>query len=164
MFAWRLTRTAHADEPLDGEGARRYGGRWNHAGTAVVYTSESLSLAVLEYLVNLSITDLPTDLVSIQLEFPESLSSTEVRIKDLPPMWRTSPALEDLKDIGDDWARSMETAILIVPSAVIPTECNYIINPAHSESRKIAVAAIEPFVLDPRLYSIRTPTRKRKDK
>ena len=77
MIVWRVTRKAHAEQPLSGnaanqplsgEGAKRYGGRWNHIGVAVVYTSQSLSLAVLEYLVNLPITDLPDDLVSVQIE------------------------------------------------------------------------------------------------
>ncbi|HEY8226028.1 MAG TPA: RES domain-containing protein [Pyrinomonadaceae bacterium] len=161
MFAWRLTRKAHADKPLDGEGARRYGGRWNHPGTAVVYTSESLSLAVLEYLVNLSIIDLPDDLVSIQFEFSETLSRSEVRVKDLPATWRTYPAVEELKDIGDEWVRLTRTAILVVPSAVIPNERNYVINAAHPESQEIVVIAAEPFALDPRLYTIKTSTRKR---
>ena len=160
MLVWRVTRKAHGDQPLSGEGARRYGGRWNHAGSAVVYTSESLSLAVLEYLVNLPISDLPDDLVSVQIQIPESLPKNGVSVADLPDNWRAFPAIEDLKDIGTDWAREAKTAILSVPSVVIPTELNYLINPAHEGTRHIEIVSVEPFALDVRLYRSPKPARK----
>lgn len=160
MLVWRVTRKAHAEQPLSGEGARRYGGRWNHAGSAVVYTSESLSLAVLEYLVNLPISDLPDDLVSVQIQIPESLPQNRISVADLPDNWRAFPAIEDLKDIGTDWAREAKTAILSVPSVVIPTELNYLINPAHEVTRRIEIVSVEPFALDVRLYRSQKPTRK----
>jgi RES domain-containing protein len=160
MIAWRLTRKAHLNEPLAGEGARRYGGRWYHAGTPVVYSSESLSLAVLEYLVNLPINDLPADLVSIKFEFPEDLSHTIVRISDLPANWRSYPAIEELKDIGSDWVRAAKTPILSVPSVIIPGERNYVINPAHPESKRIDVVTAESFGLDSRLRVVKRATPK----
>jgi RES domain-containing protein len=160
MFVWRVTRKTHADEPLSGEGARRYGGRWNHVGTAVVYTSESLSLAALEYLVNLPISDLPDDLVSVKIQIPESLTTKRISIDDLPDNWRAFPAIEQLKDIGADWARERTTSILIVPSVVIPTELNYLVNPAHEAIRKIEIVSVEPFALDTRLLRTQKPERK----
>ena len=93
MLVWRLTRKDHADNskggnplnhPLSGEGARRYGGLRNHPGTAIVYTSASLSLAVLEYLVNLSIFDLPDDLVAVEIKIPDNLRHSEIAVADLP--------------------------------------------------------------------------------
>lgn len=146
MLVWRLTRQAYADQPLIGEGARRYGGRWNHAGTAVVYTSESLSLAVLEYLVNLSINNLPDDLVSIQIEIPNDLRRTKISVDDLPANWRSFPAIEELKNIGADWAMKRKTAILAVPSVVIPNELNYLINPQTDKARRIRIISVEPFL------------------
>jgi len=140
MFVWRVTRTGHAEQPLTGEGARRFGGRWNHVGTPVVYASGTLSLAVLEYLVNLPISDLPADLVSVEVQIPD----------DLP----------ELKDIGTDWSREAKTAILVVPSVVIPNELNYLINPAHPLTKRIKIVSVEPFALDARLYRTRKPTRK----
>lgn len=160
MLVWRVTRKAHAEQPLSGEGARRYGGRWNHVGTAVVYTSESLSLAVLECLVNLPISDLPDDLVSVQIQVPDDLPRTEVSIEDLPDDWRTFPAIEELKDIGTDWAHEGKTAILAVPSVVIPNELNYLIDPANAETRRVEVISVELFALDVRLYRARKPARK----
>jgi len=151
MFVWRLTRRTHADDPLSGEGARRYGGRWNHIGVPIVYASESLSLAVLEYLVNLPLSDLPADLVSIQIEIPGTLPRTEISIDDLPDNWRTFPATDELKEIGTDWAQQAKTAILVLPSVVIPNERNFLLNPSHALARKFVVISIQSFTLDDRL-------------
>ena len=164
MLVWRVTRKAHAEEPLNGEGARRYGGRWNHVGTAVVYTSGSLSLAVLEYLVNLPISDLPDDLVSVQVQIPGKIPRAEIPVNDLPNNWRTFPAIEELKDIGTNWAQQEATPILVVPSVVIPSELNYLVNPTHPLSRKIDIVSVELFALDARLYRARKPARKRSRK
>ena len=151
MRVWRVTRKAHAEQPLSGEGARLHGGRWNHAGAAVVYTSQSLSLAVLEYLVNVSVTDLPADLVSIQIEFPNKLQRAEIRLRDLPADWRIFPGSEELKDIGIGWALKASTPVLVVPSVVIPSELNYLINPKHRLIDRIRILSVEPFALDARL-------------
>jgi len=161
MFVWRLTRKAHSDEPLNGEGARRYGGRWNHPGTAVVYTSESLSLSVLEYLVNLGLSDLPHDLVSIRFEIPTNLKQSSLTVDHLPRNWRTYPAVEELKDLGDDWFRRAQTPVLRVPSAVVPIESNYIINPTHPDSKRISISKREGFNPDTRLYLVKRATRKK---
>jgi RES domain-containing protein len=155
MFVWRLTRKAHADDPLSGEGSRRYGGRWNHAGTSVVYTSQSLSLAVLEYLVNLPLDDLPDDLASIKFQLPDNLPRTEITSKELPVGWRLFPADEELKEIGTNWAQEKKSVVLVVPSAVVPIELNYVINPAHPRAKAIKVVEVEPFSLDSRLHSAR---------
>ena len=160
MVVWRVTRRAHAEQPLTGEGARRFGGRWNHVGTSLVYTSATLSLAVLEYLVNLPISDLPDDLVSIQVQVPDDLARAELTIDDLPENWRTFPASEELKDIGSDWVREGMTPILSVPSVVIPNDLNYLVNPAHKEVRRVEVVSVEPFALDVRLYRARKRARK----
>ena len=160
MLVWRVTRKADAEQPLSGEGARRYGGRWNHIGVALVYTSQSLSLAVLEYLVNLPITDLPGDLVSLQIEIPNDLPRVEVTIKELPDNWRTYPSVEELKDIGTDWVRRATVPILVVPSVVIPSELNYLINPIHPLSDRVEILSVDAFALDTRLYTTRKPSRK----
>jgi len=160
MLVWRVTRKAHAEQPLSGEGARRYGGRWNHIGVAVVYTSQSLSLAVLEYLVNLPIRDLPSDLVSIQINIPNDLPRAEITIKELPDNWRMYPSVEELRDLGTDWVRKASVPVLVVPSVVIPNELNYLVNPTHPLSDGIEIVSIDAFALDTRLDSARKPTRK----
>ena len=161
MIVWRLTRKAHAEQPLSGEGARRYGGRWNHGGVPIVYASQTLSLAVLEYLVNVPMRDLPTDLVSVQIDIPDDLPRRKISIAKLPDDWRRYPAPARLKEIGADWVRKESTPILIVPSVVIPSESNWLINPVHNLANKIRINQIEPFRLDERLYAGHKPTRKK---
>lgn len=161
MVVWRVTRKAHIAQPLSGEGARLYGGRWNHHGVAIAYTSQSLSLAVLEYLVNLSIEDLPKDLYSIRIKIPDDFGQPEIQIEELPATWRTFPASEALTDIGTDWVERGDTPILLVPSVVIPNERNCLINPKHTLARGIVVDRVEPFGFDERLLSSRTRARKK---
>ena len=127
----------------------------------MVYTSQSLSLAALEYLVNLPIADLPDDLVSVQIEIPDDLPRSEITIKELPRNWRTLPSIEELKDIGTEWVRQAKVPVLVVPSVVIPSELNYLINPIHPLSDVIKIVSVAAFALDPRLDSMRKPARKR---
>ena len=137
---------------FDGEGARLAGGRWNHRGVAVVYTSATLSLAALEYFVNLEFATAPSDLVAVPAGIPDSVSCTEIADSVLPPSWRAYPAPHRLADLGSAWATSTRSAVLIVPSAVIPAERNYVLNPGHPEFRAIRVGTAEPFAFDPRMW------------
>jgi RES domain-containing protein len=136
---------------LDGEGARLHGGRWNHPGTSVVYASATLSLAALEILTQVDADLLPSDLVSIEIGVPDDLEIEEVRKQDLPPGWRRYPAPERLQEIGTAWARSLRAAVLSVPSAIIPEERNYLINPGHPGFSRIAASRPAPFRLEARL-------------
>jgi RES domain-containing protein len=148
---WRLCRKKHSANPLDGSGARKHGGRWNHKGTPIVYCSSSLSLAALEYLVHGDSDLIPNDLIAISIALPSSISSKALRLESLPRNWRTYPAPIVLQDIGTEWARRKESLLLRVPSVVIPTEENFLLNPAHEEISKVTVNEIIPFKFDPRL-------------
>jgi RES domain-containing protein len=151
LTVWRLAAARHADRAFDGEGARLYGGRWNHPGVPVVYTSATLSLAALELFVHLDAEDVPEDRIAIPAEVPRGLDVEELRAEDLPAAWRSYPALEALKELGTAWARSRRTAVLQVPSAVIPAESNYLINPLHPQVSRITVREPAPFTFDRRL-------------
>ena len=153
MRVWRLCRRAHAK--FDGEGARRYGGRWNLRGTAVVYVSATASLAALEYFVNLDLDEAPPDLVLVPADVPETVAVDEIAIDDLPRGWRRVPAPEALARLGTDWARAGRTVVLSVPSAVVPVERNYLLNPAHRDFAAIVVRHADRFVLDPRMLGRR---------
>jgi RES domain-containing protein len=146
---WRICRKAHA--AFDGEGARRAGGRWNRRGTAVVYASESLALAALELLVHAAPSLLPEDLVAIAADVPDSVAIETLEVKDLPRDWRAYPAPDALAERGSAWAGSGRTAVLAVPSAVVPRERNFLIHPGHPDFRRIRVGKAEPFALDTRL-------------
>ncbi len=153
MRVWRICRKAHA--AFDGEGARRVGGRWNRRGTAVVYASESLALAALEMLVHTAPALLPDDLVAIAAEVPDGIAIEALEAADLPRGWRAYPAPEALADLGSAWAASGRTAVLAVPSAVVPRERNFLLHPGHADFRRIRVGRAEPFALDARLAPAR---------
>ena len=150
LIVWRISKAGH--ESFDGEGARLYGGRWNHPGVRATYTSESLSLAALEYFVNLDTDLVPDDLVSVRAEIPTGLEHKTIEAGDLPGNWRTYPAPEALQDLGTEWIRRCETVVLSVPSAVVPDERNYLLNPAHQEFSSIRVGSPRPFHFDPRMW------------
>ena len=150
LIVWRISKAGH--ESFDGEGARLYGGRWNHPGARATYTSESLSLAALEYFVNLDTDLVPDGLVSVRAEIPTGLEHKTIEAGDLPGNWRTYPAPEALQDLGTEWIRRCETVVLSVPSAVVPEERNYLLNPAHEEFSSIRVGSPRPFHFDPRMW------------
>jgi RES domain-containing protein len=119
---------------------------------AVVYASATLSLATLEYFVHLDPGDMPDDLVAVPADVPDTLPRTELRAESLPPNWRVYPAPEALAELGTAWVRARRTPILLVPSVIVPQERNVLLNPAHSEFRRIRVGPPEPFSFDPRLW------------
>ena len=133
----------------DGLGASLYGGRWNHKGTSVIYSAESRALCALEVLANAD--ELADDYISISIEIPDDLSITSVSMADLPTGWDANPSIEATRDIGTDWAKGLATAVLSVPSAVIPRERNYILNPAHLDFARMLFSSPEPFYFDDRL-------------
>jgi RES domain-containing protein len=132
-----------------GRGAADNGGRWNRPGIHVVYASASLSLATLEYLVNIESNELPSDLVVIAARIPDDIEVARVSARDLPVDWRSSPSPVNLKKIGEGWLRKAETAVLFVPSAVIPEENNILLNPAHPQFARVLIGKPTRFVFDP---------------
>jgi RES domain-containing protein len=151
MLAHRLVKARNAAAPLDGEGARRAGGRWNPRGMAVAYCASSLSLAVLELLVHVDTNALPDDLVAIQVDIPDDLPARRVLATDLPGDWRQDSGRAALRALGARWFRDRREPLLVVPSVVVPGERNVLINPLHPDAGRIEVVAREPFRLDPRL-------------
>jgi RES domain-containing protein len=150
LRVWRLCKRRHA--AFDGEGARLAGGRWNRKGTAVVYTSATRSLAAQELFVHLALDEAPADLVAASAEIPDDLPITALRIADLPKGWRRFPAPESLADLGTNWVESNESAVLEIPSAVIPQESNYLLNPRHPDFHRIRAQQPEAFTYDPRMW------------
>ena len=149
MRLWRLTRAAHRQ--LDGEGARLNGGRWNSEGNAVVYLSSTLSLAVLELLVQVDLEDAPPDLMALAVDLPDDAVVQSVDPPDLPGDWRDVPDHPACVVTGDAWLAAGETLLLRVPSAVIPDEVDYLLNPRHADAATAKVSSASPFEFDPRL-------------
>ncbi|HXM43415.1 MAG TPA: RES domain-containing protein [Bryobacteraceae bacterium] len=133
----------------DGEGARVHGGRWNHKGTPMIYCGQTASLAALEVLATSA--GLPSNMVIIQAWIPDTMKIKKLQRADLPGDWNSAVPSDSTRDIGTDWAASMETAVLSVPSAVVDREKNYLINPRHRDFGLITFSAPEPFNFDPRL-------------
>jgi RES domain-containing protein len=153
MIGWRICKLSRVKTALDGEGASRYPGRWNRKGVAVVYGASSLSLAMLEFLVHLDPDEWPDDLASIRFEIPVHVAQGAEAIdpRTLPEDWRATPGPDALKSLGSDWAKAGRSAVLLVPSAVTPTETNVLLNPRHPDIEALVVHSPEPLVFDPRL-------------
>jgi RES domain-containing protein len=149
----QILRKRHAKTPFDGEGAYRYGGRWSSPGSRLVYASEHLSLAMIEYFVHLDRDDPPPDLVVAAADVPDNVSRVTISPGSLPAGWRQTPAPPELAEIGDRFARRRRDAILIVPSAVAPDEANWLLNPDHPDFTRIRVHTPGPFTYDTRFFA-----------
>jgi RES domain-containing protein len=149
--AWRIVKERHAATAFFGEGAAKAGGRWNSRGVALVYTSSTKSLAVLENLVHLN----PPVLfkyVAFRVEFDDALVE-EFPQRLLPADWSAEPPPVSSKAIGDAWVRESRSAVLALPSALLAGEPNYLLNPAHPDFRKTVISKPEVFTFDSRLLT-----------
>jgi RES domain-containing protein len=149
--SWRIIKEKHAATAFSGEGAAKTGGRWNSRGVPVVYTSSTKSLAALESLVHLN----PPVLfkyVAIRIKFEDALMEI-VPPKALSPDWWVEPPPPSSKAVGDAWVEKARSAVLALPSVIIPGEPNYLLNPAHPEFKKISIGKPERFAFDPRLLT-----------
>lgn len=148
--SWRIVKAVRADDAFTGEGARRAGGRWNHAGTAIVYTAGSLALAALEILVHLDGPQLLHSYVQIPVEFDQRLCR-ELDLSSLPEDWSGNPAPDWTRSAGSQWVASHDSVVLAVPSAVVPDESAYLLNPSHSDFPALRIGQPASFRFDPRL-------------
>lgn len=146
---WRITTARFADTAFSGEGARLYGGRWNAKGSPVVYTAQSQSLALLE----MTVQDAPlrANYILMPAHLPANLSIQKVEIADLPSDWRGLSATTALQDIGRHWQSERRCCALVVPSAVVPGECNWLLNPAHPDFSRIQIGPMQALDVDARL-------------
>jgi RES domain-containing protein len=116
----------------------------------MVYTSGSLSLAALETLVHADEDLLPSDLVYVEIDVPDNVKMERIAARSLPSDWRRMPAPPSLQAIGADWIDRRVSAVLVVPSAVVPQENNYLLNPEHADAARFRVVGVERFLFDPR--------------
>ena len=154
-----MLRTPYAHAPFDGEGAYRYGGRWSSPGTRLSYASEHQSLAMLEYFVHLEANDSPPDLVLASADVPDDVLRQRIETSKLLANWRQTPAPAELAQFGDEFVERSKYCVLIVPSAIVPGEDNWLINPQHPEFRKIAIRKSERLDYDSRLLARGRSTR-----
>ena len=147
MTVYRILSGRYAAD--SGEGARLYGGRWNYKGTPLIYAGQSVALCALEVLANS--TGLPSGLVVAEIDIPESLEIGTLQVSDLPRDWNSPMYGDGTPDIGTAWPREARTAILSVPSSVIPRERNFLLNPLHKDFGQIGFGWREAFQFDTRL-------------
>lgn len=150
MRVFRIAKASHIRD-LSGSGARLYGGRCNRKGIPVIYTSESRSLATVEYVVHVPLSIVPKDLRIVYLEIPDEIAPEEISIADLPGRWQDYPASPELAEIGTQWALAKKQLLLRVPSAVVENEFNIFINPVHPQSARVRISRVERCTLDKRL-------------
>jgi len=143
---FRLVRRERAAEALSGEGARRYGGRWNPPGTGALYAAESRALAVLETFVHLTLEARALRFVLFTLELP---ARTKL---DRHAAARPPHSLAASQETGRTWLDGGEALALVVPSVLVPQEKNYVLNVAHPQFANVRVADSEPFSFDERLW------------
>jgi RES domain-containing protein len=151
MQLFRLVKKRYAANPLDPQGARLYGGRWNSPGRGVVYASDSIALSLLEKLVHLHSFEVLEQFVLCTLELDESRVMS-LAAEALPPDWQAEPPPRSTQVIGDQWLERGESLALAVPSVLVPRQWNYLLNPLHPDFARLqADLVVEPFRFDERL-------------
>lgn len=149
---YRIGRTKYAND-LTGEGARLFGGRWNHKSVPCIYASETRALSLLEYTVNISIDEIPRALAITTIEIPDS-SIQKISVAKLPGNWQGSPAPTATKDFGSELFKSSSYSVFKIPSTILPDEFNYLLNPFHAESKFFQIVDIVDFIYDLRIKSV----------
>ena len=155
ILVWRIgtdTRTYQADD-MTGTGAKITGGRWNSAGNALIYAASSRALACLETVVHLGGGGLPLNRYLVQLDVPDDVwkARTVLDLSAAPVGWDALPEGMVSLSYGDSWLASHATAILLVPSIVVPEEQNILINPSHAEGAFINATKVRKWLYDSRL-------------
>ena len=149
MILYRIGDCNYVND-LSGTGTRIFGGRWSSKGKPGVYLASSRALAVLEVLVHLQPLFIPDNFCLAEIEVPED-SIEQANTGNLPPNWKdVSPPVE-IKEIGDNFLRDKKHLMLQLPSAIVPAEFNFLVNPMHKDMQKIKVIKQEAFSFDERL-------------
>lgn len=149
---WRIAAVtlAYNADDLSGAGAKKTGGRWNSIGTPVIYCSQSIAMAVLETVVHLRSGGLPLNRYLVRIDVPDDLWTAREILQPPRAGWDAQPhGLPSVK-AGDTWKKSKASALLSVPSVIIPEECNVLINPDHPDAPLITATMIRKWEYDPR--------------
>jgi RES domain-containing protein len=149
VIIWRISN--YAD--LSGQGGLRAAARWHHACRPIVYAASSPASVLLEVLVHLELGEpahLPNSYKLLQIDVPDNLAVTEVDEASLQSDWRERTMVTRI--VGDVWLRELRTALLAVPSAIVPHTKNYLINPAHPDIQRVRISSFGSYPFDFRLF------------
>lgn len=155
LVIWRIASDTPDWEAhnLSGRGAELLGGRWNRPGTPVVYCAGSIALAALETAVHVEADDLPLNRFLVSVSIPDALWKARMvhTAQSLPVGWTARPAGKVSLDLGDAWLAASSTALLQVPSVIVPEEFNVLINPQHPGAAQIKAVKVRAWRLDERV-------------
>jgi RES domain-containing protein len=151
MIVYRISNTVYSDD-ISGTGAKLNGARWNSVGMPMLYTTQHISLAVLEMLVNTNFKDYSIALDLLYIQLPTNPSTTEIKLSKIKDNWKEDASYT--KFIGDEFIKQQQSLLLKVPSAVINEEFNFLANPLHNDFKKIKIIKTKSFWPDQRLFSI----------
>jgi RES domain-containing protein len=147
-----LVKARHAAIAFKGEGARLEGGRWNPKGVPVVYLSDHPALAALETFIHLKTAATKINFLMFRATIPDDVSMLELPDSSLPSSWRDEPPTVETMALGERWIREGKSAILKVPSVLVPSAANLILNPLHPDAEKVRIDKGEKFSFDPRMW------------
>jgi RES domain-containing protein len=157
VVLWRIARETreYQAQDISGGGAAKTGGRWNSVGKPVVYTSRSVALAYLESLAHLG-RETPRDRFLVRVVVPQNLwnQAIWVKEKDLPKTWRAEPVGISSMQFGDKWLAAGKSALLCLPSVVVPEDTNVLINPNHQGAASIQARVLRQLLFDPRVLRL----------
>ena len=149
MIIYRLATERYSTD-ISGTGAKLMGGRWNSPGLLVLYTTENISLSVLEILVNAERQHIPQTYQLLKLTIPDTVTYNNVTKEKLKKQWKDD--YEYTQWIGSEFLKQNKSLVLKVPSAVVDEECNFLFNPAHADFKKLKILSVNDFRFDKRLY------------
>ncbi len=158
VSVWRIATDTPTYEAHDlrGKGAELNGGRWNRAGRPVVYASSTIALACLETVVHLNQAGLPLNRFLVRIDLPDGMWTKQrtLRAADLAVGWSAIPEGKVSLDAGDAWLLAGDSALLLVPSAIVPEEMNVLINVRHPEAAGIQATKLRTWLYDSRVRSV----------
>lgn len=152
MILWRVIRREFADAPLSVEGAKSWPGRWHSAGTAVLYTASTESLALLEKFVHLALELRSIPHVKLKMALPPGAIVDEMEsLAADPPDWRSDDP-SAARAFGDEWARTAKSLGLSVPSVLCSSERNVLLRAASPLYEKLEIVSADEFLYDERMW------------
>jgi RES domain-containing protein len=150
---WRIATEAptYSADDMTGAGAKLSGGRWNSKGTAMLYTSENIALAILETLSYLRAGGLPFNRYLVRIDVPDNIWAAR-KILAVPGGWDAVPAGKASVMTGDAWCHGKRSALLVVPSVIVSDERNILINPEHPDASSVTAKTLKKWYFDPRFF------------
>jgi len=154
VAVWRIAVEAptYAANDLSGTGAKMTGGRWNGKGTPLVYCATNIALTILETVHYLRNGALPFNRYLVRIDVPDLVWEARQVLDPLPGGWDAIPAGLGARTAGDAWIAAGASALLLVPSVIVPDEYNVLINPRHADAAAIAATTLRRWIYDPRFF------------